>query len=134
MDLFKKYKLKRTKTREIIIDGLECIKKPISAEELYAYLSKNHDINLATVYRNLNTLAEIGFINKVVRQDGIAYYSLEEVDIHYMVCDSCNKQIELDHCPIDHDFFEKINKSGFKSKGHIFEIHGVCKDCQNEKE
>lgn len=134
MDLFKKYNLKRTKTREMIIDALEKASKPISSEELYTELSKKSNINLATVYRNLNTLSDLGFINKVVRQDGIAYYSLEEVDVHFMVCDSCNKHIELDHCPIDHSYIEEINESGFKVIGHIFEIHGVCKDCQEKNE
>ncbi|MDO5028323.1 MAG: Fur family transcriptional regulator [Bacillota bacterium] len=134
MDLFKKYKLKRTKTREIIIEALKSAKKPISTEELYKTLSDENNINLTTVYRNLNTLVEIGFINKIVRQDGIAYYSLENLDVHYIVCDSCNKQIELDHCPIDHSFFEEVDNKGFKTKGHIFEVHGLCKDCQEKNQ
>lgn len=130
MDLFEKYNLKRTKTRQIIVDALVNNNKPVSCEELYKQLSKNHSINLATIYRNLNTLSEIDFINKIVRQDGIAYYSLKHIDAHFMVCDICNKQIPLDHCPLDDSFTDQIEKNNFKPTGHVFEIHGICKNCQ----
>ena len=38
MDIFNKYGLKRTKTREIIIEKLKQLNSPISSEELHSIL------------------------------------------------------------------------------------------------
>lgn len=131
MDIFEIYGLKRTKNRKIIYDTLKELNKPISSEELHKIISKNEDINLATIYRNLNTFVELKIVNKIIRQDGIAYYFLKSNEhSHYMVCDRCNNQFKLDNCPINIDYLNYISKSGFKATGHILEIHGICEDCQ----
>lgn len=134
MDIFSKHGLKNTKTRQIIYEKLKEIKEPINAEELHKIISEENSINLVTVYRNLNTLADLNIIEKIIRQDGIAYYSLvEDSHAHYMVCDVCNSQFKLDECPIDIENLNLIEKDGFKPTGHILEIHGVCKNCQDLK-
>lgn len=133
MDIFNKYGLKRTKTREIIIEKLKQLNSPISSEELHSILVEDFSINLATVYRNLNTLEKLNVIEKIVRQDGISYYFLsKDGHSHYMVCDKCNDQFELECCPVDLDGINKINNNGFKTTGHILEIHGICKNCQKD--
>lgn len=135
MDIFSKHGLKTTKTRKIIYKKLKEIKEPISAEELHDLLIKDHSINLVTVYRNLNTLADLDIINKIIRQDGITYYSLaENSHNHYMVCDICKNQYKLEDCPVDIDYLNLIDKDGFKPTGHTLEIHGICKNCQDNKE
>lgn len=130
MNIFGKYGLKKTKTRTIIFDKFKEIKEPISAETLYDLISKDQSINLTTIYRNLNTLEELNIVEKIVRQDGIAYYSLKSNGhSHYMICDRCKIQIQLESCPIDINFFKQVNESGFEPTGHILEIHGLCEKC-----
>lgn len=131
-DIFVEHGLKKTKTREIIYNKLKELNRPVSSEELHSLLVKNYSINLATVYRNLNTLEEINVIEKIVRQDGISYYSLiDDSHIHYMVCDNCNAHLKLETCPIDLNLINKTYNNGFKSTRHILEIHGICKNCQS---
>ncbi len=130
-DIFSKYGLKKTKARQMIYEALNNLNRPVSTEELHCNLLKNYSINLATVYRNLNTLEEINIVEKVVRQDGISYYYLpKKGHSHYMVCDSCNDHFELDICPLDLNLVDKTYDNGFKSTSHILEIHGICKKCQ----
>lgn len=134
MDIFTKHGLKNTKTRQIIYEKLKEINEPINADELHKIISEEDSVNLVTIYRNLNTLAELDIIEKIIRQNGIAYYSLvEDTHTHYMVCDICNNQFKLDECPIDINQLKLIDKVGFKPTGHILEIHGVCKQCQDLK-
>ena len=131
MDIFESHGLKKTKNRKIIFDALKKLNKPVSCDELYKEVLKNEDINLATIYRNLNAFVELDIMNKIIRQDGIAYYYLiNNEHSHYMVCDKCNSQFVLDNCPIDINYLNVINQNGFRATGHILEIHGICSDCQ----
>lgn len=138
MDIFNEHGLKRTKTREIILEKLKELNRPISSEELHSTIVSDYSINLATVYRNLNTLVDINVIEKIVRQDGVSYYSfMKNGHSHYMVCDICNVNLKLESCPINIDTIIKTQNNGFKTTGHILEIHGICKKCQigeNKKE
>lgn len=132
MDIFKIHDLKKTKSREIIYNKLKELNEPISSDELHKMISGVRNINLATIYRNLNTFVGLGIMDKIVRQDGIAYYFLNNEHSHYMVCDKCKNQFKLENCPIDMNYINLLNKSGFKATGHTLEIHGICRECQNE--
>ncbi len=134
MDIFRTHGIKQTKNREIIYSRLNELNAPISADSLYALLLDNHSINLATVYRNLNTFVEHGIAEKHIRQDGISYFNvIKHKHNHYLICESCKSQFELDDCPIDKYFFQEMQNKGFLITGHNVEIYGLCKDCQKSE-
>ena len=58
---------RNTKQRQLVAEAVRALEHP-SAEEIYAAVSReNPNIGKATVYRNLNLLAEQGEIGKVPR-------------------------------------------------------------------
>lgn len=127
MDVYKKFGIKKTKSRDMILKELEKIDNPICCEDLYNILSSNNSINLTTVYRNLNTFYKLGIVSKFVNDDNTAYYALaNKSHKHYIICNNCQKKIELDSCPIN---LESIDLHGFKPTSHILEIHGLCEKC-----
>ncbi len=132
-DLLKEKNLKVTKNRKIILKSLQKEENPISAEELFDKLKRENEIDLSTIYRNLNILEEKGVLLKTTNLDGINYYQINNSNHkHFLTCNNCHKKFVIEDCPV-HELEEKIEKeTGFIINGHNFEFTGICPDCQNK--
>lgn len=132
-DLLKEKNLKVTKNRKIILESLQKEENPISAEELFDKLKRENEIDLSTIYRNLNILEEKGVLLKTTNLDGINYYQINNSKHkHFLTCNNCHKKFVIEDCPV-HELEEKIEKeTGFIINGHNFEFTGICPDCQNK--
>ena len=130
-DLLKQKNLKVTKNRKIILESLQKEENPISAEELFDKLKRENEIDLSTIYRNLNILEEKGVLLKTTNLDGINYYQINNSNHkHFLTCNNCHKKFVIEDCPV-HELEEKIEKeTGFIINGHNFEFTGICPDCQ----
>ena len=121
--------------REIIKLLLDNIERHVSAEELYSILqAKNSEIGLATVYRTLELLAEIGFIHKLNFGDGCSRYELADGDHHHphLICTGCAKVLE-----VEMDLLETLEQQiereySFAISGHHLKFFGLCQGCQQE--
>ena len=100
-DLKKKgYKL--TPQRRAIVDTI--IKnegKHMTAEEIYDEVKKDcPEIGLATVYRTVLLLEEVKLLSRLDLSDGCSRYEIihkdEEHRHHHLICDQCNKVIEVE--------------------------------------
>lgn len=130
-NLLKEKNLKVTKNRKIILKSLQKEENPISAEELFDKLKRENEIDLSTIYRNLNILEEKGVLLKTTNLDGINYYQINNSNHkHFLTCNNCHKKFVIEDCPV-HELEEKIEKeTGFIINGHNFEFTGICPDCQ----
>ena len=133
-NLLREKDLRVTKNRKIILEALQKEANPISAEELFDKLKVENDMDLSTIYRNLNILEEKSVLLKTTNLDGLNYYQLNNSDHkHFITCNNCHKKFVIENCPV-HDLEEKIEKeTGFVINGHNFEFTGLCPDCQNKK-
>lgn len=133
-NLLREKDLKVTKNRKIILKALQKEANPISAEELFDKLKVENDMDLSTIYRNLNILEEKSVLLKTTNLDGLNYYQLNTSDHkHFITCNNCHKKFVIENCPV-HDLEERIEKeTGFVINGHNFEFTGLCPDCQNKK-
>lgn len=133
-NLLREKDLKVTKNRKIILKALQKEANPISAEELFDKLKVENDMDLSTIYRNLNILEEKSVLLKTTNLDGLNYYQLNTSDHkHFITCNNCHKKFVIENCPV-HDLEERIEKeTGFVINGHNFEFTGICPDCQNNK-
>lgn len=132
MDILNSHGLKSTKNRIYIYNKLKEAKTPITAQEIQNSVPESNKMDLATIYRNLNSFVKVGLANKNIRQDGVSYFSLRTgAHTHYLVCEKCGKQFALEKCPIDFELLNSIKSEDFKITGHVLEIDGICKDCQN---
>lgn len=132
-NLLKEKSLKVTKNRKIILEALQKEENPISAEELFEKLRKENEMDLSTIYRNLNILEEKSVLLKTTNLDGINYYQINNSHHkHFLTCNNCHKKFVIEDCPV-HELEEKIEKeTGFIINGHNFEFTGICPDCQNK--
>lgn len=131
-DLLRENDIRVTKNRKLILKKIIENDDPISAEKiLEKFKNENINIDLSTIYRNLNTLEEANLLLKNTNTDGISYFQLNSnKHKHFISCISCGKKFIIKNCPI-HDFEKKLEKdTGFKIKNHSFEFTGICPDCQ----
>ncbi|MBQ3451113.1 MAG: transcriptional repressor [Selenomonadaceae bacterium] len=111
----------------------------MSAEDVYKILrEKDSDIGLATVYRALDLLSELGILVRMDFGDGCARYELNTVDPkihhhHHLICLKCKKVIEFEEDLLEmlEAYIEK--KSGFKIANHEVKFFGYCSECRAEE-
>ena len=117
-----------SKQREIILNTLkENVVHP-TAEYLYDVLKKsNSTISLATLYRNLNQLAENGIIKKIDGLESSSHYDHNTHEHYHFICDKCKKvyDISADVAP---DLVKKAqDETGFTINGSDILFHPLRK-------
>lgn len=124
-----------SRQREIILNTLkENVVHP-TAEYLYDVLKKeNPSISLATLYRNLNQLAENGIIKKIDGLESSSHYDHNTHEHYHFICNDCKKvyDISADVAP---ELVKKAQEeTGFTITGYDIVFHGTCKNCNKVKE
>ena len=140
----KGYKI--TRQREIVFDILRKANMHLSADEIYIKAkSRNPGIGLTTIYRTLEMLYNLGYVNKYDFGEGRARYELNDTMVetckhhHHLVCLRCNRVIDYtDFVPQETELITKTisgisRKYGFKVQTHIIQFYGICKECQKRK-
>ncbi len=108
----------------------------MSAEDVYGILQQREsEIGLATVYRALDLLSELGILVKMEFGDGCARYELNTADPnvhhhHHLICVKCRKVIEFEEDLLDDLEADIAEKSGFQILNHEVKFFGYCKDCR----
>ncbi|ATD54881.1 Fur family transcriptional regulator [Clostridium chauvoei] len=132
----KGYKL--TPQRRAIVDSIiENEGEHLTAEEIYDEVKKKcPEIGLATVYRTIILLEELGVICKLDLNDGCSRYELVHKDEahrhHHLVCNECKSVLEVQDDLLD-ELEEEIERTyGFKILDHSVKFFGVCKRCQSK--
>lgn len=122
-----------TRQRQIILDELCSVTSHPTADDLYQMVRRKMPrISLGTVYRNLETMAELGMIQKLEvggtqkRFDGNAA-------THYHVrCQRCGRVDDLDLGLIADVEKEAAAKTRFTILRHRLEFTGLCPECQKK--
>jgi Fur family peroxide stress response transcriptional regulator len=102
----------------------------LSVDELYERIKKRFpSISLATVYKNLNTMVESGFLSEVKIPHQKSKYELTKKPHSHLLCESCGKveDIELD---LDKVIEESIKRSGYVVHQNSLVLSGVCPSCR----
>ncbi len=128
------YKL--TPQRQTILKiFLENADRHLSAEDTYMLVKNDYpEIGLATVYRTLDILAELGVLLKNDFGDGRSRYEFSRKDEHHhhhLICIQCGNVSEFDD-----DLLESLEtviqkRNGFKVVDHDLKFYGYCKKCQS---
>lgn len=124
-------KARRTRNQHRIIEVLNTLDHPISAQDLFVELrQRQQSMGLATVYRALEALKLEGAVQVRLLSGGEALYSLVQEDRHHLTCLQCGQSIAIDQCPV-HELESQLNQAyHFKIYYHMLEFFGLCTDCQ----
>ena len=95
--------LKHSKQRDAIEQFLATRYDHPTAETVYLNLREDYPkISLATVYRNLSLLAELGNIQKIPTGNGPDRFDGRPEPHNHFLCDECGSMIDLQMNSIDH--------------------------------
>ena len=125
--------MRNTIQRKMVLDAVRSSDEHPTADKLYETVSKTYpDISIATVYRNLNLLAETNQIKKIKIPGGADRFD-KTISPHYHIeCTECGAFSD-----VQFDYIEKIDEmvahaTGFKLEPQDFVFRGLCPHCKNE--
>jgi len=126
-----------TKPRLSVLECLASSRQTLSAAELLKTLQsgrKKSSVDLATIYRILDTFAELGIVHRVGAQGGfVACEHIDcEVAMHVVThCIGCERNQEVDLPPEIQLAVSTYIKSAtrFTPTDHFLQMNGRCSDC-----
>ncbi|HBM74491.1 MAG TPA: transcriptional repressor [Clostridiaceae bacterium] len=127
---------KLTPQRRAVLDIIiENEGKHLSTEEIYELVKKEcPEIGLATVYRTLQLLENIGFIFKMNLDDGKNRYEIshaeEDHHHHHLICLKCGCLTEVQGDLLDALEKKVEEKYDFEVTNHILKFFGYCSKCR----
>lgn len=132
--------LKVTNQRKAVLKALSS--KPdqhLTAEEIYELVRVDTpEIGIATIYRTIQLLCELGLIDKLNLDDGYVRYEIGKEDKnehhhHHLICVNCGKVLKFDDDLLD-ELEKQVEKTtGFIVHDHELNMYGYCRDCQNNR-
>ena len=134
----KQYKVtpQRQKILQVFADHRD---QHLSAEDAYTIVRETSpDIGLATVYRTLEMLDELGFLHRIEFGDGKSRYELATGDSahshHHLICLSCGAVTEFGD-----DLMETLESfvsrtANFQITDHQVKFYGYCGKCRSDSE
>lgn len=102
--------------------------RPLSPEEVLSYAQRTvAEVSIATIYRNLKTLVEEGWLVAVELPGEPARYEISGKEHHHhFLCNDCRKVYELEGCV---PAMKLKLPRGFRAVGHDLLLHGICAAC-----
>jgi Fur family ferric uptake transcriptional regulator len=88
---------------------------------------------VASVYRALDTLAELRLVQRVDVGDGIARFEPAREDQHHhhhLVCDDCGKVEPFSDEPLERALAQAAGRLGYALEQHDVVLRGACDDCR----
>ena len=129
--IFKEKKLKLTPQRLAVYQYLTSTKEHPSAESIYKALQPLYPtMSLATVYKALKTLVEVGLVQEInvgegnFRYDGIIY------DHAHIQCLKCCRVDDLEAGEFPNLNTIAEQNSNYKIKWNKLFFYGICGECQ----
>ena len=125
---------RNTIQRSLVLEAVNKLHCHASADEVYDEIKKEHPtISRATVYRNLNLLAEMGQIRRLELPGGADRFDHICTNHCHIKCRVCGHLFD-----VDMDFVNGLERGirdahGFDFNGYDILFHGVCPACKEEK-
>jgi Fur family ferric uptake transcriptional regulator len=123
--------LRLTSSRRLVLEALLTAREPISAEEIADGLGgRMTQSDIASVYRNLETLGELGLVRHFHAGHGPGRYVLTGFgDREYLACESCGALESVEPAALDGVRAAVRELAGFEARFSHFPIVGLCPRC-----
>ncbi|CUH94123.1 hypothetical protein P22_0185 [Propionispora sp. 2/2-37] len=138
-EMFRERQYKLTAQRQIVLQAfLDHQDEHLSAEDVHNILrNQSSEIGLATVYRTLELLSDLGVLQKMNFGDGRSRYEINEASTtrhhhHHLICLACGKVKEFEDDLLETLENAVARKSNFKIVDHQLKFYGYCQECQEK--
>jgi Fur family ferric uptake transcriptional regulator len=120
--------------RSAVIEALGRHGGCVDADELVTRLRRDRKrVGVASVYRALGLLAELGLLQRVAVAGGSARYELVGPGgdhHHHLVCDDCGATTPFEDDALERAIVTLSRDSEYAIQTHDVTLHGTCPDCQ----
>jgi Fur family ferric uptake transcriptional regulator len=121
--------LRISTARRMIVDFLFEASAPVSAQQIAIGLNRT-PLDLASVYRNLEKLEEIGVVRHLHAGHGPGRYALNRSGVpEYLTCDRCGAIEEIDRRDLDPVREAVQERFGYEVGFTHFPMVGLCPRC-----
>lgn len=123
---------RNTRQRQLVLEAVYRLRHP-DAEEVYSEVAREHPhVSKATVYRNLNLLAQQGDIRKVETAECAARFDGRTETHYHFRCRLCGKIEDAPMKALDapEKYLERTD--GFTVERHELLFVGICAGCKNK--
>jgi Fur family ferric uptake transcriptional regulator len=107
----------------------------LDADELVATLRRGGKrVGVASVYRALSLLSELGVLQRVPVAGGSARYELVGPGgdhHHHLVCDDCGATTPFEDEGLERAIGRLSRRAEYAVQAHDVTLHGMCPDCQS---
>lgn len=112
--------------------GQECCR---SAQDVFDGIrSGGGRVGIASVYRVLDTLAALRFVQRVEIGDGIARFETAlpggEHHHHHLVCADCGRVEPFEDAGLERALVRVASTHGYAMAAHDVVVHGACTSCR----
>jgi Fur family ferric uptake transcriptional regulator len=121
--------LRLSGARRLVLEALYATDVPLSAEEIAEGFGQLPASDLASVYRNLETLERLGLVQHVHLGHGAGRYVRAGREREYLVCERCGVQRPVAPEQLDGVRRAVREATGFEARFSHFPIVGLCADC-----
>jgi Fur family transcriptional regulator, ferric uptake regulator len=119
-----------TVDRRAVVEALDGSGDHVTAEQLAEAVWVRHpDINLATIYRTLELLEKLEIAFHVHLGHGPSRWHLAGDVHHHLVCEVCDRVVEIPDSTFDPLRKRLLNDTGFVIDPHHFSLSGLCAVC-----
>jgi len=120
---------RNTIQRQLVLSAVKELDIHANAEQVYEYVVAVHpSISKATVYRNLNQLAEAGDLLNIGSFYGSTHYDHNCHEHSHFVCDSCKRVIDINTRFPGIDSIKDMD--GLEIKSYNLSFSGLCENCR----
>ena len=124
------YKL--TRQRRAVIQAITATRSHLTPASIYNQVHPDHpQIGLATIYRTLEILTELGLICEL-HGGGISHsYTISTPQHHHhLVCSNCGTVVDCPGFRLKELEQALSRETGFRIDEHQLEFTGLCPNCQ----
>ena len=127
--------LRRGGARRAVVEYLATQDCCRSAQEIHdAIRAGGGTAGVASVYRALDTLADLRLVLRVDVGDGIARFEPSSEGAHHhhhLVCDDCGKVEPFTDEPLERALARAAGRLGYALEQHDVVLRGACDDCRD---
>lgn len=133
-EAFREVGRRLTSQRCLILDVLKESEEHLDAEAIHDRAKERSiDLSLATVYRTLALLKEMGLVEEHHLGEGHSHYEAVQEEPHYhFTCRRCGRVIEFDAPLVAKIERELCEREGVEVTNAHLHLTGYCEDCQEK--
>ena len=125
--------VRQSKKRDALLALLRNTDTHPSADQVYQALKPGYPgLSLATVYRNLGQLCQLGLVRRVGAVNGQERYDGEVCPHSHFICNRCGCVLDLPRLSPGEGCVEQLGvQYGFSAESWEFIVRGLCQDCKD---